>query len=164
MRNNKTKHEILKVLLTEKKLHLKNNKVKSASPIDFGISLEKISKHEKITNKYLSDSITELVSNEEISENEKDGINIYSINEKGKIDFISKKYIRKNENTTLGYLRDFAQIVIPILAVSISFYLVKIQNKSDKELRLMKLKVKEQESTIKRLEFLHNKKVVYDKK
>jgi uncharacterized protein YqfB (UPF0267 family) len=66
MRNNKTKHEILKVLSTERESYLKENKVKLASPIDFGTSLDKISKQEKITNKYLSDSITELVSNEEI--------------------------------------------------------------------------------------------------
>ena len=159
MRNNINKHNILKLLLTKRK---QVKKVKRLNPPnEYGLRKFEILKELKLKNFDFKNSYPELLKNEEIEEHVKDNEIYFCINaENGSSALSERKYIFNNRDIILNFVKDFVQIVVPVLAVGISFYLVKVQNESGKELKLLKNKVELQESTIKELLLNSNQKAL----
>jgi hypothetical protein len=163
MRNNKTKHEILKVLF--KKRESMELIKKPNTPYELGLSKIEIIKSINIKSLVFENSIPELLKNNEIGIGEKELEIKYFFNEENGItSLVDKKYISRNKKLIIETLKDWTSIIVPVITTTISLYLVIIQNISDKEIKQLKQSMKKQELTIKQLENLTNNKVVSDKK
>ena len=161
MRNNKTKHKILKALFEKRK-----SKTKKINPLnELGLFKNELLDSLEIKDFVFENCIPELLINKEIELTEKSSETIYVINkENGFTSFVDGKYTSRNKKVIIETLKDWTQIAVPVITTIISLYLVIIQNISDKEIKQLKQSMKKQELTIKRLERLTNNKAISDKK
>ena len=163
MRNNINKHKILKVLFAKRKQVKNERHINSRDK--YGLTENEILEKLGIKSFVFENSIPELLENKEIQKPNSEINDLYSITENiGITSLKEKKYIFKNRKIIIENLKDWTSIIVPVITTTISLYLVIIQNKSNKEIQTLRQSVIKQESTIKKLELLHNNKVVYDKK
>lgn len=158
MRYNLKRHLLLKILtnkfVTENEIQPLAKNINSDI---VGLSFEEIEKTLKISPIQREMILSELDKSEEViffNLKEKGCF----INEKNGISsFTDKKYILRNRNIIIGWIKDFVQIVIPVLALivailSITTKIDKFRLQTDKDLNTLKVLIVEQMSRIENLE------------
>ena len=158
MRFNLTRHQLLK-LLTEKFVS-ENKKIGRGQtiPADIvGLSLDEIDKQLNISPNQRELILSELIESDEIICFTLKEIG-YIINEKKGISALAnKKYINRNWKIILDWIKNFVQIIIPVLAlviayVSLTSKLDSLKTQSDKELQEVKNIMLGQKKRIEKLE------------
>jgi len=150
MRLNRTRHFLLKKL-SEK--FIDNNENPSEQADVVGLSFSEIDSLLKNDKKIRELVLYELEKSEEIV--------FYNLKEKGYFieptnglsAFAEKKYLRKNDEIIISWLKNFVQIFIPIASLIIAYLALTLkinsfQKANSKEIKNMELKINELEKKV----------------
>ncbi|GAL69085.1 hypothetical protein [Jejuia pallidilutea] len=153
MNLNRKRHKTLK-LLSVSRIQFESGQ--SDSKTKFGMSFDELQKELKCDRTKCELIFSPLYSNEEIKYTNVDVEGLISTR-KGLTAFSEKKYLKENDKIIVNWLRNFVQIVIPVLAlliayVSLTTKLESLKTQSDKELQVVKKSMLEQKERIKELE------------
>jgi hypothetical protein len=124
---------------------------------DLGLDFNKVESILNVTNTKRELILSELYINEEIVSFNLYGENGCFVTDYGVTSYANKKYLKKNEDVIINWLKNFVQIVIPVLALVITYISLttkmdSLKTLSDKELREVKNIMQNQKERIELLE------------
>ena len=156
---NRKRHKTLKLLSDS---FIKFNSDQTNSYFKFGVSFIDLMNELNCDRNKLEIIIGTLYLNEEVKYTNVDVEGLISTL-KGFNSFSDKKYIKENDKIIINWLKNFVQIVIPVLAlliayVSLTAKLDNLKKLSDKELQEVKKSMQEQKE---RIELLENKSKIH---
>ena len=158
MRFNRKRHYVLKIL-SEKFINeeLKLVGKRNVNADHFGLTYDEIEKLLKIFPHKRELVLSKLYKANEIVFFDLEKFGCLINRENGMPAFTNKKYINRNRKIMLDWVKNFVQIIIPVLALAITFISLSIKldslkTDSDKELQMLKGIVLEQKERVESLE------------
>tara|TARA_R110002111_G_scaffold261382_2_gene334211 strand:- start:249 stop:761 length:513 start_codon:yes stop_codon:yes gene_type:complete len=150
---NRKRHKTLKLLSDS---FIKFNSNQTESDLKFGVSFNELMSELKCDRNKLEIIIGTLYLNEEVKYTNVDVEGLISTL-KGFNSFLDKKYIKENDKIIINWLRNFVQIVIPVLALVVAVLTLiskwdNLKMQSDKELQEVKNIMQKQKERIELLE------------
>ena len=126
----KQKHKVLELLTFSKNFQLDENNL-----MEKGLSFEEILSNLKVSETELNVIISELYENKEIKKGH-DGL---IIEKKGISSFSNNLYIKTSRNYNLSLIKDYVQIIVPILTSIIAIIAISNNNNRKIEQRLERI-------------------------
>ena len=153
MKFNIKRHRTLKILSKNRVL---DDIGESNNKTLLGVSFDEIQSKLGYDRKKCELVFSALYENEEVEYTDM-GIKGLFLTRKGLVSFSDKKYIKENNKIIIGWLRNFVQIVIPVLALviavlSLTLRMDILKMQSDKEMQKLTTTIKEQKLRIETLE------------
>jgi len=153
MNLNRKKHKTLE-LLSVSRIQFESGEMDSETK--FGVSFEDLQSELNCDRKESELVFSTLYSNEEIEYTNVDVEGLISTR-KGLTSFSEKKYLKENNKIIVNWFRNFVQIVIPILSLSIAFLALSIKindinSKTSKEIKAIELKLESIQNSINKSE------------
>lgn len=165
MNHNIKRHKLLEILSTQEL----NCQTRKHGYNIIGVGYDEIYRKLNVDEFKLLIITSELYQNNEISYHNTGGVEGLCIDHSGLSAFSNEKYLKKNHIEIIDHLKNFVQIVIPILALTVAIlsFTSKFNNlkmQSAKELREVKILLLEQQNHLKKLELKINKNNQVEKK
>ena len=147
------RHKLLGILAKQRG----DLKLKKADPMILGVSTESILKDLNCNEDELELITSELHTQDEIKYFNAHGVVGFFARPNGVSAFSDKKYLRLNNSRIKSNLKDFVQIIIPILSLviavlAISLKINNLNSKTDKEIKAIELKQESILNSINKLE------------
>ena len=157
MRYNRTRHKAL-LILSKKFNKLLNEKTGSIGGNEIGLSNEELNSLLNIDDRKRRLVFSELFKNEEVMPYHLDGISgCFIHSEKGLESLANERYLERNREIIINWIKDLVQIAIPVLSLIITILvIIRDHTKRNKEMQQIEQKVEELKKNIKSMELKHN--------
>lgn len=165
MNFNRKRHKILKLLSPSFILF---NSDQMTSEDKFGVSFDNLERELKYNRNDCEKVFSRLYSDEEVKYTNTSVVGLH-LTQKGLDSFTNKKYLKENYDLIIDWIKDFVQIIIPILSLLIAFFALtsrfnsiseKIENKVNENTSVKIHQLQLQIDSLKNIKNLENNKQI----